>query len=131
MATVSADLLAELGLDPTDPEVQEGVEDAEAVARLLRTLVDVRRRSGLNQTQVAEAMGTTQSAVSDLERTAGDPRVSTLQRFARAVGVKVCLTVATPKPHYVSKVVLPVAQGTGGGSRANVNWRQAHLSNAS
>jgi transcriptional regulator with XRE-family HTH domain len=31
-------------------------------------------------------MGTTQSAVSELERAEADPRLSTLQRYARSVG---------------------------------------------
>lgn len=36
-------------------------------------------------------METTQSAVSDFERLGGDPKLSTIQRYARAVGVRLAL----------------------------------------
>jgi transcriptional regulator with XRE-family HTH domain len=42
----------------------------------------------MSQKQVAQAMQTTQSAVSELEGGATDPRLSTLQRYARAVGAE-------------------------------------------
>ncbi len=41
------------------------------------------------QKQVAQAMETTQSAVSDFERLGGDPRLTTIMRYARAVGMAV------------------------------------------
>ncbi|NED85130.1 XRE family transcriptional regulator, partial [Streptomyces sp. SID11233] len=37
------------------------------------------------------SMETTQSAVSEFERLGGDPRLSTIMRYARAVGMKVSL----------------------------------------
>ncbi len=40
----------------------------------------------MTQTDVAQAMGTTQSVVSHFERLGGDARFSTVQRYARAVG---------------------------------------------
>lgn len=123
MTAISADLLAELGLDADDVEVQHGIEDAEAIARLVRTLVDARKRRGLSQRQVAERMGTTQSAVSDLERTAGDPRLSTLQRFGRAVGVKVGTAVIDQTPLYVAKSIAPVNRSLRAKPGPQVHWR--------
>lgn len=60
--------------------------------RLARELLAARMRAGLTQEQVAESMGTTKSAVSRLE-SAGrhSPSVSTLKRYARAVGCEVDL----------------------------------------
>ncbi|MFD2080136.1 Helix-turn-helix domain-containing protein [Actinopolymorpha cephalotaxi] len=53
---------------------------------LAESLVDLRRRSGLSQTQVAARMGTSQSAVARLEAGEADVRLSTLERYAAAVG---------------------------------------------
>lgn len=53
---------------------------------LAESLVDLRRRSGLSQTQVAARMGTSQSAVARLEAGEVDVRLSTLERYAAAVG---------------------------------------------
>ncbi|MGH8995690.1 MAG: helix-turn-helix domain-containing protein [Acidimicrobiales bacterium] len=61
------------------------LEDAGARSGLLRVLIHARRRLGLSQRALAERMGTTQSAVSELERGGQDPRLSTLQRYARGV----------------------------------------------
>jgi predicted transcriptional regulator len=49
-------------------------------------LVARRRSLGLSQTAVAARMGTSQSAVARLETGGGDIRLSTLQRYAAAVG---------------------------------------------
>jgi transcriptional regulator with XRE-family HTH domain len=61
-------------------------EMAESRRRLLAKLVDQRRSLGLSQTEVAARMGTSQSAVARLEAVAGDVRLSTLERYAEAVG---------------------------------------------
>ncbi|MFM7694217.1 MAG: helix-turn-helix domain-containing protein [Actinomycetota bacterium] len=61
--------------------------DSEVRRRLLLIeLGGIRRERGLSQTQVAAAMGTSQSAVAKLERGESDPRISTVARFAHAVG---------------------------------------------
>ena len=57
---------------------------------LVRELLAARAKAGLTQGQVAESMGTTKSAVSRLEAVGKhSPSVSTLQRYARAVGCEV------------------------------------------
>jgi transcriptional regulator with XRE-family HTH domain len=76
---------------PDDPEAGLPVfpgfrEMAESRRRLLGELVSQRRSLGLSQTEVAARMGTSQSAVARLEAVAGDVRMSTLERYAEAVG---------------------------------------------
>jgi transcriptional regulator with XRE-family HTH domain len=61
-------------------------EVAESRRRLLGALVSQRRSLGLSQTEVAARMGTSQSAVARLETVAGDVRLSTLERYAEALG---------------------------------------------
>jgi transcriptional regulator with XRE-family HTH domain len=53
---------------------------------MLSDLVEMRHASGLTQEQVAERIGRNKSAVSRFERLDSDPRLSTIRRYARAVG---------------------------------------------
>jgi predicted transcriptional regulator len=53
---------------------------------LIDELVRVRRESELSQTEIAARMGTSQSAVARLESGALDARLSTLERYAAALG---------------------------------------------
>ncbi|ROQ52629.1 helix-turn-helix protein [Rathayibacter sp. PhB152] len=57
-------------------------EDREMRAALVR----LRHDTGLRQREVAERMGVSQQAVNKLERYDADPKLSTLQRYANAVG---------------------------------------------
>ena len=57
-------------------------------------LVRRRQRLGLSQTTVAARMGTSQSAVARLETGLGDPRLSTLTRYAAALDTSVSYAVA-------------------------------------
>jgi DNA-binding XRE family transcriptional regulator len=57
---------------------------------LVRELLAARAKAGLTQEQVAESMGTTKSAVSRLEALGKhSPSVSTLKKYAEAVGCEV------------------------------------------
>ena len=49
-------------------------------------LVEARQKLGLSQTEVAARMRTSQSAVARLESGDGDVRLSSLQRYADALG---------------------------------------------
>lgn len=55
--------------------------------RLVELLVQHRRDSGLTQGDVAELMGITQSAVARIESGSRDLHMSTLRRYAQAVGL--------------------------------------------
>lgn len=61
-------------------------EMSERRKALTDELVDRRRALGLSQTQVAARMGTSQSAVARLETGASDVLMSTVDRYASAVG---------------------------------------------
>ncbi|MGH3814885.1 MAG: helix-turn-helix domain-containing protein [Pseudonocardiaceae bacterium] len=53
---------------------------------LINELVAARKERGLSQTEIAAQMGTSQSAVARLERGDVDARLSTLDRYAAALG---------------------------------------------
>lgn len=53
---------------------------------LLRTLAEQREQQHQTQTAVAAAMDTSQSFVARLESTAGDAKISTVDRYAESLG---------------------------------------------
>ncbi|WP_175934772.1 helix-turn-helix domain-containing protein [Corynebacterium sp. Marseille-P4321] len=89
---------ADLNLDAFlgDPEIQVAFEDAEARSEFVAYLRKIRSDSGITQSRVAQIMGTTQSAISDFENGDTDPQLSTVQRYARAIGVEIKVVVDSP-----------------------------------
>ena len=68
-------------------------EIAQRRRRVIGELAGARRAGGLSQTEVAARMGTSQSVVARLETGEIDARLSTLQRYAAAVGCELELGV--------------------------------------
>jgi ribosome-binding protein aMBF1 (putative translation factor) len=90
MMARSKDFLDEVATErtATNPDFPQMVEAAYERRRLLRALAAKREELGLSQTQVAARMGTSQSSVARLEAGEADARLSTLERFAGALGVR-------------------------------------------
>ena len=65
------------------------IEAARRRRQLLRELAARREQLGLSQTAVAARMGTSQSAVARLEAGEIDAKLSTIERFAAALGQRV------------------------------------------
>lgn len=82
------DFLEEIIAERTksDPEFPARVDAALRERQLLRALAAKRVELHLSQTVVAARMGTSQSALARLERGEADPRLSTLERYAAALG---------------------------------------------
>ncbi len=72
-----------------NPEFPQLVDAALERRRLLRTLAYEREQLGLSQSEVAAMMGTSQPAVARLESGEVDARVSTIERFAAALGRRI------------------------------------------
>lgn len=64
------------------------VEAAERRRKLLGALAERRREGEQSQTAVAAAMNSSQSSIARLETSATDARMSTLDRYARALGYR-------------------------------------------
>jgi len=77
-----------------DLEFPDLVDAALRRRQLLRELAGRREKLGLSQTVVAARMGTSQSAVARLEAGEIDAKLSTVERFAAALGQKVEWRVA-------------------------------------
>ncbi|ECN5336809.1 helix-turn-helix transcriptional regulator [Salmonella enterica subsp. enterica serovar Give] len=72
-----------------NPDVMAAYLAEKKEEELQELLANLRRRAGINSTQVAERMGITQPAVSKLEKNASKASVSTLERYAAACGASI------------------------------------------
>src|SRR6185295_7998089 len=89
--TANEDFLTEIIAERTarNPEFPGLVDAALRRRELLRALGAQREKLGLSQTAVAAVMGTSQSAVARLEAGDVDAKLSTVERYAAALGRQV------------------------------------------
>jgi len=92
------DLDSLLGIDLIDPSQRLARILAEQDEALVDRLVEIRKASNKSQQDVAAAMGVSQSAVARIESGARDPHLSTLRRYAHAVGALVTHNVVAYTP---------------------------------
>ena len=73
------------------PEVKKAYNDLAEEFAFLDEVLNARAESGLTQAEVAERVGTTQSAIARLESAEArhSPSIATLQKYAKALGYKV------------------------------------------
>lgn len=71
-----------------DPEYVHEYEALEQEFALASVVIGARARAGLTQAELAERMGTSQSAVARLESGKARPSVATLEKLAEATGSK-------------------------------------------
>jgi len=91
MKSQGKDFLDELIDERTrrDPSFPTLVDAAARRRRLLKELAEVRESRGRSQTAVAAEMNSSQSSVARLEGSASDARLSTVDRYAEALGLRV------------------------------------------
>lgn len=75
-------------LDADDPGLRDRVAAAIGRREFLRHLAEERRRLGLTQVELARRMHTSQAQITRLESGA-DTRLSTVERYAAAIGARV------------------------------------------
>ena len=73
----------------TDPEFADGYDEGYENFKIGVLLQLSREQAELTQDQVAKKIGTKKSAISRIENHAGDMRLSTLKKYANALGKKV------------------------------------------
>lgn len=69
-----------------NPEVQEEYAKTDAEFSLIEAMITARRDAGLTQAELAQKIGTTQSAIARLEAGRISPSITTLRRYAEATG---------------------------------------------
>jgi len=77
-----------------DPAVKAEYDRLAPEFEISLELVRARQRAGLSQTELAERMGTSQSAIARLESGRTLPSAKTLLRFAEATGSKIELRLS-------------------------------------
>lgn len=85
---------AEQGLSPSlgyRPEDQERFEELLSFLNVSKRILARRVELGLSQDSLGRAAGSKQSKISEIELMKGDPRLSTLNRIARQIGLVVDL----------------------------------------
>jgi len=80
-----------------DPEVRTEYDSLEEEFALARELILARSRAGLSQAEVAQRMGTTQSAVARLEGGRAKPTLLTVERYAKATGSRAVVRLVPDK----------------------------------
>ena len=75
------------------PEVRREYEKLKEEFELLDEILKARAEAGLTQVELAERIGTTQSAVARMETAIGkhSPSIATLKRYASALGYRLQL----------------------------------------
>ncbi|HFE67369.1 MAG TPA: XRE family transcriptional regulator [Chloroflexi bacterium] len=78
----------------TDTEFADGFETGYANFKIGVMLRQAREEAGMTQEEVARQLNTTRSAISRIENHAEDIRLSTLSRYAQAVGANLQIRLA-------------------------------------
>ncbi len=76
-----------------DPAYRTAYAALEEEFSLVNSMIKARARAELSQAEVAKRMGTTESAVSRLESGRSKPSTRTLERYAKAVGHRLRITI--------------------------------------
>ena len=76
-----------------DPEFAEGYDEGYEQFKIGVLLQMSREKAGMTQEQVAQKLGTKKSAISRIENHAENITLSTLHKYARALGKKVNLEI--------------------------------------
>lgn len=77
------------GIDTSSPDYRLRRLLAESDDEFMEKLVLARKGNGLSRLEVAARMKVDESVVSDFERIGSDPNLSTIRRYAAAVGVEI------------------------------------------
>ena len=77
----------------TSPEFAREYERVDADYSVIEALITARTDARLSQTELAERLGTTQSAVARLESGRISPSLATLRRYAEATGNRLIVSI--------------------------------------
>ena len=84
---------------PATPTRRQGYEKAGRTIRLACEIRSLREKRGLSQRELAERLGTTQSAVARLEAGNISPSLPTLDKVADALGVELMVSLVDLDEH--------------------------------
>ena len=76
-------------------EFKEEYEALEPLYKLIEAEIQIRRKYGITQKELARRMNTSQAAIARFEAGAVNPTLAFLTRLAKALGVKVKISYST------------------------------------
>jgi ribosome-binding protein aMBF1 (putative translation factor) len=76
-----------------DPDFSEGYDEGYQSFKIGALLRQARESSGLTQEEIAKRLNTKKSAISRIENHAEDIKLSTLERFASVLGLKIEVSI--------------------------------------
>ncbi len=76
-----------------DPEVKKGYDALELEFSIIEQVIRKRLAKGLSQKQLAEKIGTKQSAIARLEGGNTNPSVAFLEKVSKALGSKLQISI--------------------------------------
>ena len=78
----------------TNPEFAEGFDEGHENFRIGIMLKQARLDAGLTQDEVASAIGTRKTAISRLENHVQDVKLSTVEKYVKALGKRIEIKIA-------------------------------------
>ena len=91
-----------------DPEFKTEYDALEEEFSLFDALVEARQQAGLSQEEIARRMGTKAPAIARLESSGGrkkpSPTLSTLQKYARALGCRLEIRLVPKEKEHAADV---------------------------
>jgi len=81
-----------------EPGFKEGYDALAPEFAVASLLIDARTRAKLSQAELATKMGTSQSTIARLESGSAMPSLSTLERFAKATGMRMRVVFEPASP---------------------------------
>lgn len=85
------------GRKKTDPAFAEGYDEGYEQFKIGVMLRQAREAAGLTQEKLAERLNTKKTAISRIENHAEDIKLSTLERTASALGMRLEIRLAAPR----------------------------------
>jgi ribosome-binding protein aMBF1 (putative translation factor) len=75
----------------SDPEVKMAYDDLEAEYQVIRKVIELRLRKKMSQKELADKIGTKQSAISRFENNLSNPTISFLSKIASTFNKKLVI----------------------------------------
>ncbi|WP_435955809.1 helix-turn-helix domain-containing protein [Dryocola sp. BD626] len=77
----------------SDDESLQAYDDADRELALIQALYEMRERSGLTKSELADKLGINSSSINRLEKNPFSVSMKTLERYASACGAKISLNI--------------------------------------
>ena len=77
-----------------DPSIKQDVEEMEVLATIVSTIIERRNELGISQRELADICGLPHSSVARIESCSVKPKVETLIKIMKPLGLKLSAVVA-------------------------------------